>query len=120
MTAYEEQKDSIVAQDQSLREQNLKATIAAEQNQQASQARWEWEQERFFGAAENKQFVENKLLMGAFDTTVKDLANDPKNASRPGSWFLEEARKIVSGTFNIGNMVESPSILFASNSRAHP
>lgn len=96
---YEEQKDAIVAKEQALREQNLKATIAAEQNQQNAQSRWQWEQEQFFNQEANKMYATNKLLMSAMDTAVKELANDPKNVNQSAAWFLREADKQVRAAF---------------------
>lgn len=94
MDAYEDQKDAIVAQEQALREQNLKATIASEQAEQAAQDRWKWEQERFF-ADKSNAIYNDALTMGMLDMAVKQLAQDPKNAARTAPWFLAEADKLV-------------------------
>lgn len=94
LDAYEDQKDQLIAKEQALREQNLKATIAQEQAQQNNQARWQWEQERFFGSKDN-EIYQDKYLMVMLDAAIKDLANLPENASRNGAWFLQEADKIV-------------------------
>jgi hypothetical protein len=91
---FDESKDAIVAQEQALREQQLKYTIAVEQNEQNNIARWNWEQDRFFESEANAIY-KNKLVMASLDTAVKDLANQPENANRPAAWFLKEADRQV-------------------------
>lgn len=99
LDAYETQKDEIVANEQNLREQNLKATIAAEQSQQNVQARWQWEQEKFFAEESNKLYANSKPLMAALDASVKELAANPDNAQRSAAWFLQEADRQVRSAF---------------------
>jgi len=94
MDAYEEGKDAIVAKEQALSQQQLKAEIAAEQNEQNAQARWKWEQERFFGDKSNTIYTD-KYVMGMLDMAVKDLAQQPENAQRSAPWFLQEADRLV-------------------------
>lgn len=94
LDAYEEQKDSIIAKEQDLRAQNLKAQIASEQTTQTAQAKWEWEQENFFNNTANKIY-QDKLLGAMLDTAVKDLAGAPENANKTGAWFLQEADRMV-------------------------
>lgn len=108
MDEYEEQKDALIAQEQELREQNLKATIANEQNSQTAKARWDWEQERFFSDEKNAVY-KDKYVLAAFDAVVRDLGGDPANSNQKGSWFLQEADKIVRSKFNIGKPVEQPN-----------
>lgn len=100
MDAYEAQKDLIVEQEMSLREQKIKADISAEQNEQSSKARWQWDQEQFFGAKENAIY-QDKYLLAAYNAAVIDLGSDEANANQKGSWFLKEADKIVRSRFNI-------------------
>lgn len=99
LDAYEELKDAIVQQEMGLREQKIKADISAEQNEQSSKARWEWDQERFFEADANAIY-KDKYLLAAFDAAVRDLGGDEANASRKGDWFLKEADKLVRARFN--------------------
>ncbi|MDO8312872.1 MAG: hypothetical protein Q7T25_13130 [Sideroxyarcus sp.] len=99
LDAYESQKDAIVAQEMILREQKIKADISAEQNEQSSKARWLWDQERFFEADANAIY-KDKYLLAAFDAAVRDLGGDEANASKKGSWFLQEADKLVRARFN--------------------
>lgn len=101
MDAYESAKDAIVAQEMSLREQKIKADIAAEQADQSSKARWLWDQEQFF-AAEANAIYQDKYLLAAFDAAVRDLGADDANANQKGAWFLKEADKMVRSRFNIG------------------
>jgi hypothetical protein len=97
---YEEKKDAIVAEEQALRESNLKAQISSEQRNQTAMQRWEWEQEKFFGE-EGNGIYKDRYVLQAFDLAVRDLANDEKNAQRSPAWFLQEADRIVRERFNI-------------------
>ena len=97
---YEDQREQIEAQTQALREANLKATLAAEQSQQAAAQRWEWEQERFFSQKANSVYKDDALLAASLDAAIKALASDQSNASRPMSWYLEEADRQVRERFN--------------------
>lgn len=97
---YEAAKDGLVAQEMALREQKIKADISAEQNDQSSKARWQWDQEQFFGAKENSIY-EDKYLLAAFDAAVRDLGGDVVNANQKGSWFLREADKMVRSRFSV-------------------
>jgi hypothetical protein len=105
---YDAKKDEIVAQEQELREQKLKADIAADQNEQNAVARWKWEQEKFF-ADESNAIYKDKLVMAAFDTAVRDLGNAEENANRNGAWFLNKANEMVRERFNMGKAVEVAS-----------
>ena len=92
---YEDQRDALDAELLALREANLKAALAAEQAQQASAQRWQWEQERFFGAEANAIYRQDPILASALDTAVKALAQDPANEQKPMRWFLDEADRIT-------------------------
>lgn len=96
---YQQENDKIQEQVFHLREAQLKAQMATEQNRQAAEQRWQWEQDRFFGQASNKVYLQDPLVGSAFDRAVKDLANDPSNAKRPMNWFLEEADRQVKARF---------------------
>jgi hypothetical protein len=98
LDAYETQKDEIVAQEMTLREQKIKADISAEQSDQSNKARWLWDQERFFEADANAIY-KDKYLLAAFDAAVRDLGGDEANAHQKGSWFLNEADKLVRSRF---------------------
>lgn len=96
---YETAKDAVVAKEQALREQQLKATMFEEQNRQNAVANWNKLQDKFFKAEANKIYSSNKLLMTALDTTVKELANDAANSDKPAKWFLQEADRRVREAF---------------------
>jgi hypothetical protein len=102
---YDAKKDDITAQEQELREQKLKADIAAEQNEQTAQARWKWEQERFFNDDKNAIYKDD-IIMAAYDKAVRTLGGDEANANRSGQWFLNEADRIVREKFNLGKPAE--------------
>lgn len=104
---YEAAKDELVAMEMALREQKLKADISAEQSEQTSKARWQWDQEQFFGAKENAIY-QDKYLLAAYNAAVIDLGSDEANANQKGSWFLREADKIVRSRFNIAKTDAPP------------
>ena len=107
---YDDKKDSIIVAEQSLREIKLKSEIAAEQNEQNAIARWNWEQDRFFGEDANAVY-KDKYLLAAFDAAVRDVAAKPENANQPGHWFLKEADKLVRSRFNTGEpKVDEPKV----------
>lgn len=87
----------------SLREANLKATLAAEQQQQNLAQRWQWEQDRFFGLESNRAYREDPIVGAAFSTAVQALAADASNDSRPMSWFLEEADRVTRSKFKVSS-----------------
>lgn len=97
---YEAAKDALVAQEMALREQKIKADISAEQNEQSSKARWQWDQEQFFSAKENAIY-QDEFVLAAFDAAVRKLGNDAANADQKGSWFLREADKMVRARFGV-------------------
>jgi hypothetical protein len=92
-----------------LNRQQLKAEIAAEQDQQIDQQRWDWEIKRFIrDTAKNEGIDYNKpLLNAALDMAVKNLANAKDatgnliNGTKDGEWFLTEADKLVRAEFGI-------------------
>jgi hypothetical protein len=100
MSAYEAQVDELTEEATALRIQQSTAENNAKQNEHLAIERWKWEQEQFFGQEANKIY-DDKYLGAALNEAVKDLANDPKNASRSGPWFLAEADKMIRSRFNI-------------------
>lgn len=87
----------------SLREANLKASLAAEQQQQSLAQRWQWEQDRFFSVGANRAYREDPIVGAAFSTAVQSLAANAENDSKPMAWFLEEADRITRSRFRLGN-----------------
>lgn len=75
------------------------AKFAELQNNSMRTQRWAWEQERFFGNDKNAATYADPVMVAALDSQVKILANDPANASRKASWFLEEADRLVRARF---------------------
>lgn len=76
------------------------AEWAQSQNEDARAQRWKWEQERFFGQ-EKAGIYKDKIMLAALDASVKQLASDNAHASKPASFFLEEADRQVRSRFNI-------------------
>jgi hypothetical protein len=98
LTQYEEQKDAIVQQETELLIKQNAAISAAQQNQHMAIRQWEREQKHFFSKEENKIY-EDKYIGAALNQAVKDLANDPKHADKPGLFFLQEADRIIREKF---------------------
>ena len=98
LDAYEDARDAIESQVLSLRESNLKATLAAEQTIQTAQQRWQWEQDRFFVGAK-EIYRSDRLLNEAFSAAVKSLAADPANEAKPMTWYLDEAERMTRASF---------------------
>lgn len=99
---YEAKKDEISEAETTLRIKQSAAENAAKQNAHLDAERWKWEQEQFFGEKRNAIY-QDKFVMAALNAAVIDLANDPKNASQKGTFFLNEADRIIRERFNIGN-----------------
>lgn len=72
---------------------------AVKNNENSAVQRWQWEQDRFFGQSANQIYKDNTLLGTAFDTAVKQLAQDDANEGKPMAWFLEEADRQVRELF---------------------
>lgn len=99
---YEAKKDEIADVETALRIKQAAAENAARQNEHLDAERWKWEQEQFFGDKRNAMY-KDKIVMAALNAAVIDLANDPKHANQKGTFFLNEADKIVRERFNMGN-----------------
>jgi hypothetical protein len=80
--------------------QNLKAEIAAEQNEQVSAQLWDRQIADFM--EDHPEYTTSKIRHVALDSVVKDLGSNPANADKPGRWFLREAHKIVQAEFGGG------------------
>lgn len=95
---YNGERDTVERERTTLREQNLKATIAREQGDQTADQRWEWEVGRFFKKVKREEgidYADSISLNGAIDAEVKRLAALKENETKPSTWFLEEAHKVV-------------------------
>lgn len=97
---YEEQKDTIAAQEQSIREQQFKHQIATEQKEFNANNDWIRTQKEFLADGDNAVY-QNKLVLSALDTAVKDLAFDPANAERTAGWFIKMADRQVRAAFGL-------------------
>lgn len=95
---YEEQKDVVLAQERALELAKRDADNAANHNKQVGEARWLWEQERFFADEANARY-KDKYVSAALNAAVIDLASDAANNGKTGEWFLKEADKIVRERF---------------------
>lgn len=96
---YDAEKDALAERERVLREQQFKAQLAAEQNQQTAMQRWRWEQDNFFADAHNAIYKDD-LLLSAFDHAVRKLGAEEANASKPHRWFLTEADRMVRERFS--------------------
>lgn len=95
---YTEQHDAISKEERDLERRVWQADETQRQNDQADAQRWKWDQEQFF-AAEVNAIYKDKYVLSALDVAIKDLANDPANASKKGGWFLAEADKMIRERF---------------------
>lgn len=82
---------------ENLLRRQLKAEIAAEQNEQNERQMWEYEISNFLD--EHKEYGGSKLLHAALDAAVKELGADEANADKSFRWFLREAHKNVQKAF---------------------
>lgn len=99
---YQSRQRKLTELEWSLREANLKASLASEQQQQNLAQRWLWEQERFFNSPSNRAYREDPIVGAAFSTAVQALAADASNDSKPMAWFLEEADRITRAKLRVG------------------
>lgn len=104
---YQTRQRKLTELEWGLREANLKATLATEQQQQGLAQRWQWEQDRFFGMAEHKAYREDPVIGPAFGAAVQLLAADVANDARPMSWFLEEADRMTRARFRVSGAEEA-------------
>lgn len=88
-------RDEVEADIRELDKQQTKFEMSNEQAQQAGEQRWQWEQDRFFNSAVNKDYKDNPIMSAAIDSAVKTLANDKQYEDKPLSWYLEEADRQV-------------------------
>lgn len=103
LAEYNSQRDTLIRT-------QTKAEIAAEQNDQLAQQRWQWEIKHFIkDVIRNEAIDYNKpLLSAALDVAVKNLAaatdaqGNLLNGDRDGEWFLAEAHKQVKAEFGLG------------------
>ena len=101
LAEYQAKLRQITEHEWALREQQLKANLAAEQRSQQMAQRWQWEQERFFSQAANKAYREDPVIGPAFAAAVQLLAADASNDARPMNWFLEEADRLTRQRFRL-------------------
>lgn len=98
---YQTRQRKLMELEWQLREAKLKESLAAEQRQQGMAQRWQWEQDRFFGMANNKAYRADPVIGQAFSTAVQLLAADGANDDKPMGWFLEEADRITRARFRV-------------------
>jgi len=134
--AFAAESKAISKERMELSSAHTKAQIAAEQAQQASQQRWEWEVQRYLRDSAREGFemrpdVTAKAMeaakdnaealaaaraaharalgmAAALDAEVKRLASDPANEERDGEWFLEESGRLVRQAFGGGKSAAKP------------
>jgi len=102
-------KDDIDAEKLKLILADQQAQWAEKQNTESRDQRWKWEQDRFF-AQKSSEMYNDPLVFAALNASVKQLAVEPGNASRPASWFLEEADRQVRQRFNLGVAAVTPTV----------
>lgn len=102
-----------MAQKAAIDNERLQLTLAQKQaewaqgqNEDARAQRWKWEQERFFGQ-EKAGIYKDPIMLAALDASVKQLAADKAHASKPASFFLEEADRQIRHRFNIAGATKT-------------
>lgn len=113
---FSTQHDALGKEERDIERRVWQAEESQRQNTQLDAQRWNWEQEQFF-AAESNVAYKDKYLLTALDAAIKDLANDPANASKKGPWFLSEADKMIRSRFGVSK--EAP-ILPGGKTRVTP
>jgi len=87
----------------------LKAEIAEEHSRQASQQRWETEQQIFY--SDNPSYKDDPVLRGALGAQLEALYANEENKGRSGLWFLREAGRLIDERFNRTPGTEKPAEL---------
>lgn len=96
--AYEEQRDAILKQRESLNTARVKAEISQEMREQSAQNEWQNQIKTFMASAAKNDGIDynkDEAKSSDLDLFVKTLANNPANADKTGDWFLAEAHKRV-------------------------
>lgn len=96
---YREEQKKLTAERDEAKEVLVEVKVSRTLREERAREAWEEAQDRFFSAAENKRFVNNKILFKALNEEVVSIARDPKNAGRNGDWVLAEAKKAVEEAF---------------------
>lgn len=102
--AMDEKIEEIESQRRDLDAQKQKAEISAEMAEQTSRQQWLYEVNRFVRNVAKTDGIDYKndaILNAAFDTAVKSLANDEKNADKGADWFLEQAHAQIKARFRL-------------------
>lgn len=95
------------------------AEWAQSQNEDARAQRWKWEQERFFGQ-DKAGIYKDPIMLAALDASVKQLAADKTHASKPASFFLEEADRQIRQRFNIAGSAKADDKAKDAKQRREP
>jgi hypothetical protein len=95
---YEEQRDAILKERESLNTSRVKSEISQEMREQAAQNEWQSQIKSFMATAAKNDGVDYRkddVKSGDLDLFVKTLAQNPAHADKSGEWFLAEAHKRV-------------------------
>ena len=102
---YEKSKNTIIEQEFELKLAHRDYENSIRQQQETAKQKWEWEQEQFFENEANKIYRDEGILgtamSAALNKKVIELANDPANVKRSGTWFLNEADRQVREAMNM-------------------
>jgi hypothetical protein len=106
---FRKEERAVQTERRTLDDARIKGEISTEQTEQMAAARWKWETDRFFREATKNDGIdykakENRPLWAALDAEVRALGADEANASKPGTWFLEEAHRRIKTTFKLGSI----------------
>ena len=104
---YQAVRDRTEAEADALKTKALTASIFQQANQQAAEqaaiADWNKAERAAFDAfkAEGLAYKEKPALLAAYNTNLRALGEDPKNAQKDAAWFLSEAHRLTKADLGI-------------------
>lgn len=104
---YQQQVDALARQEREIERVKFKAELAEDIHRQQQANDWAAEVKRFTG--DNKVYTTNKYAWNALDQAVREIANNPENASLSGRQILEKAHSELSEAFGWGKQAEAPA-----------
>lgn len=104
---YEEQREKLAEESRLLHDSKLKAEIAADQNEQTAQQKWDWECQRFMRNTARLEGIDYRTegsakLFSTFNNLVIALGNDPAFGNKDGEAILAEAHRLTKLRHGLG------------------
>lgn len=104
---YQAVRDRTEAEADALKTKALTASIFQQANQQAAEqaaiADWNKAERAAFDSfkAEGLAYKERPALLAAYNTNLRALGEDPRNAQKDAAWFLSEAHRLTKADLGI-------------------